>query len=810
MTTRLIYTIALFLCLLSSISVAADELSLEQIMADTDWIGNGPEEPYWADDGRSIYYFRKVVGEERRELFEIDLNGRRLRTVSDEEKGRIDVPQGDWTRDRSRKTYAREGDIYVKNVRTGAIQQLTRTHAAESAPVFLRDENKVAFRRGDAILVRDLRTGLEYQPAEVRAQKDPDAEDDKYDFLKDQQQRLFETIHKQKERREQARERARAEQKADPTRPDLPWYIGEDYEIDAMHLGPREDWLIVVARNKKQTKPAKPAVMPNYVTESGYVATREVRSLVGTGEPASDEVLLLDLKAHELHTIDLTVLPGIFDDPLKELREAAEARRKKAEETEKEAGEEKPDAPKREEKPKARSVAVATVRWSDDGRDAVVQFRSRDNKDRWLARLDLVERRLAPLYREMDEAWVNARSFAGLEWLPDNEWSIFISEETGYAHLYVMNVRDGAKRALTSGQYEVSSPTLCRDGDHVYFRANMDHPGVYEVYRVAIRTGAVEQLTRLGGNNQFELAPNDRHILVIHSETTRPSEIYVQNATPGARARRLTHTISDEFQGIDWIKPEIVEVPSSHGDRPIYARLYRPSGESSAKRPAVVFIHGAGYLQNAHQGWSTYEREFMFHTFLARHGYVVLDMDYRASAGYGRDWRAAVYRRMGAPEVEDLEDGVRYLVERHNVDPARVGCYGGSYGGFLTLMALFTRPELFACGAALRPVTDWAQYNHAYTSNILNIPLVDPEAYEISSPIEFAEGLSKPLLICHGMQDDNVFYADSVRLVQRLIELKKENWEFATYPVEPHGFREASSWLDEYRRIFKLFETWLK
>ena len=222
----------------------------------------------------------------------------------------------------------------------------------------------------------------------------------------------------------------------------------------------------------------------------------------------------------------------------------------------------------------------------------------------------------------------------------------------------------------------------------------------------------------------------------------------------------------------------------------------------------MLFVHGAGYLQNAHQGWSSYFREFMFHSLLVERGYVVLDMDYRASAGYGRDWRTAIYRQMGYPEVEDLEDGVAWLVANRNVDPRRVGVYGGSYGGFLTFMALFRQPELFAGGAALRPVADWAHYNHPYTSNILNTPEVDPEAYEKSSPIEFAAGLRKPLLICHGMVDDNVVFQDSVRLVQRLIELEKtEYFETAIYPMEPHGFREPSSWLDEYKRVLELFET---
>jgi dipeptidyl aminopeptidase/acylaminoacyl peptidase len=162
----------------------------------------------------------------------------------------------------------------------------------------------------------------------------------------------------------------------------------------------------------------------------------------------------------------------------------------------------------------------------------------------------------------------------------------------------------------------------------------------------------------------------------------------------------------------------------------------------------VVFVHGAGYLQNAHLGWSSYFREFMFHTLLTRRGYVVLDMDYRASRGYGRDWRTAIYRQMGTPELEDLQDGVAWLVDHHGVDPGRVGVYGGSYGGFMALMALFKDPDLFATGAALRPVTDWAHYNHPYTSNILNTPELDPEAYEASSPIEFAAGLEKPLLLC--------------------------------------------------------------
>jgi len=165
---------------------------------------------------------------------------------------------------------------------------------------------------------------------------------------------------------------------------------------------------------------------------------------------------------------------------------------------------------------------------------------------------------------------------------------------------------------------------------------------------------------------------------------------------------------------------------------------------------------------------------------------------------------------MGGKDLDDIIDGAEYLAESHRVDRTRIGVYGGSDGGFLTLMAMFTKPDVFAAGAALRPVTDWAHYNHTYTSNILNVPPEDAEAYRRSSPIHFAEGLKGALLICHGLVDTNVHAQDSVRLAQKLIELRKENWELSLYPVENHAFEEETSWADEYRRILKLFETHLR
>jgi len=299
-------------------------------------------------------------------------------------------------------------------------------------------------------------------------------------------------------------------------------------------------------------------------------------------------------------------------------------------------------------------------------------------------------------------------------------------------------------------------------------------------------------------------------LAVRYSGSYLPPQLAVVDAQNG-ETRKLTDTRSAEFKARNWIEPEYVQVPSKHGAGVIWSKLYRPKDFVPGKKyPIALFVHGAGYLQNVSNRYPNYYREQMFHNLLVQQGYVVLDMDYRASEGYGRDWRTAIYRQMGHPELEDYLDGVDYMVATQQGDRSNVGIYGGSYGGFMSFMALFRAPETFKAGAALRPVTDWTSYNHEYTANILNTPELDPEAYKISSPIEYAQNLQGALLISHGMMDDNVFYQDSVRLSQRLIELKKSNWTLASYPLERHAYVQPESWYDQYRRIYELFESNLK
>ena len=793
-------TATALLVILAPVAALAAEPDLELIMSDPDWIGNPPTGAYWSDSGDRVYFRQKRVGENFDDLYAVPAAGGAPQPVAAADEARSSNATRVYNAERTRVAWLLRGDVWTKRLDTGEVRQVTRTAVEEKRPMFMADGRSVAFVREDTWFVHDPETGLTRQAAALELEEDPDAEED-FDPLRAHQLRTFDTLREDKRREEAAKAHAELRQQEDPAAPPLPIYLGEDRELVRSALSPSGRHLLLVVKDK-EAQAGRKDLMPSYVTETGYVETKETRVRVGRNEPPPHRILLVDLEARAFREIEPSALPGIDGDPLAALR-------KSALEWHVERGADREAVAKALEAPERRPLTVEGIRWNPAGTLVALQLRAIDNKDRWLVTLDpaVAEPALRLQHRLTDEAWINW-DYNEFGWMPDGRSLWYLSEESGWSHLYVKGVTDRRPKRLTAGEFVVSDPLLDPAGEYFYVRANRTHPGNYEVYRVPVAGGELEQVTTLGGVVEaFELSPSGDELLLSRSYIDRHADLYVQRPVPGAPARQVTDTVSDEFAAIDWVVPEIVEVPSSHVDRPIYSKLYLPPDHAEGRRyPAVMFVHGAGYTQNAHMGWPYYFREFMFHTVLANNGYVVLDMDYRASKGYGRDWRTAIYRQMGHPELEDFEDGVAWLVERYGVDPDRVGIYGGSYGGFMTFMALFRSPDLFAAGAALRPVADWRHYNHEYTSNILNTPLVDPVAFERSSPITWVENLTKPLLIASGMQDDNVFFQDAVLIVQRLIELKKADFEMAIYPLDPHGFVHPESWLDEYRRIYKLMD----
>jgi len=793
-------------------SATSDGLSLKQIMQDPDWIGNPPVNAYWSLDGNTAYFERKRNGESFTDQYALKIGTGDVTQLDAAAQADINGPRGQYSQDGKRRVYLKDGDVFLATLEDRRVRQITRTSDNEARPFFMADDHRIAWRKGNAFFIFDPASGLTAQAAEIKTEDDPAVEKPGFDYLKDQQTRLFSTLREEKRKKEVEREHRRLQAAANPAQLAPAIYLGSDVEIQDISLSPSGRHIIVATAPAKYGTGTKDK-MPNFVTASGYVENRDVRTLVGLELPPPHTLHLIDLDTGTVSVLATDRLPGIKDDPLKSLR-------KDAIEYHVKNGGDRKQVETALKAPKIRDVEFEGIRWSRDGANVAVQAHSIDNKDRWIATVDFKDVKLDTQHRLHDEAWINW-SFNEFGWLPDNRTLWYLSEETGHAHLYVKEMGRRAK-ALTSGKWVVSSPALDRNGAYFYFVGSRKHPGETQIYRVSTKGGELQQITTAGvepadrqrsGDNlePFVLSPDETRLLFKHDAPALPPELYVQ--TVGADdARQLTHTASKEFLSYDWMEPEMIEVRSKHVDEPIHARVYTPKDyDPSKKYPGVVFVHGAGYLHNVHKGWSVYFREFMFHNLLASHGYVVIDMDYRGSAGYGRDWRTAIYRQMGHPELEDLLDGVNWMAENRSVDPERVGIYGGSYGGFMAFMALFRAPDAFAAGAALRPVTDWMHYNHPYTANILNTPLVDPMAYEKSSPIEFAAQYKNvPMLIAHGMQDDNVFFKDSVRLVQRLMELEKENYEIAPYPLDPHGFVHPKSWLDEYRRIFKLFEENLK
>lgn len=717
------------------------------------------------------------------------------------------------------------------------VRQLTRTSRSERALRFLSGGQSVAFEADGQVLALDLRSGELRELFSLRFEQDPELEQEpELDALADGELRLIATLGERRGRERAEKERRRERERADPYRAPRPHYLPAELEPRGSELSASGRYLAVAAGAKHA--PARQDLMPAYVTDSSFVETRSVRPHVGLEARPGQRLFLLDREASSPIEVDLLDLPGRRDRPLAELeaaRDARQAERKRAAEAASAAGAQASAAAPLElgsaeaepaasagsaaEAPAAapagaagpRDLTIERLVFAPQGERLLADLRSTDNKDRWLA---LVEpgSPLRVLEHQRDPAWIGW-DFAECGWLPDGRGLWWLSERSGHAQLWLRLLDEQEPRAMTPTDSEVQEPRLSPDGRWIYLLSNADHPGIQRLARVGLPSGPFELLSAPQGRaEEFDLSPDGTRLCFLRSMALKPPEIFEMPALPGAPETRLTRSTSAEFEALDLIAPEFVVVPGPGG--PIHGRLYLPPADAprtagSAGRPAVLFVHGAGYLQNAHQGWSGYFREFFFHDLLARQGLAVLDLDYRASAGYGRDWRTAIHRRMGQPELEDLAAGVDFLVREHGVDPARVGVYGGSYGGFLTLMALFTRPGLFACGAALRPVTDWRHYNDGYTRNILETPELDPQGFARASPIEHAAGLERPLLICHGLLDDNVLAKDSIRLSQRLIELGKQDWELALYPLEAHGFREPSAWIDEYTRIWRLFERCL-
>jgi dipeptidyl aminopeptidase/acylaminoacyl peptidase len=822
-------------------------LTVDNIMRGPKLIGAAPSAVRWAPDSSKIYFSWQKPNEERANTWVVNRDGSGLKQLTPEEVRQLpSAPSGRPDRARRRLLAAEGGNVVIYDLATNARRLLLKTTAVESNPRWARNDTAVTFIRDGNLYLMSLDASAsptEVQLTDVASAGEPGGASgggtrgavgggggtgqrggggapqaqggqagltEAQRLLREQDLKLIEYLRQQAEQRQQGRGGTGGGQRGGrggmggpgaggPAEPIARFTPGPRQSVTDMLLSKDENY-VFIAVNERPEIAARAQDVPNYVTESAYPEMLNGRSNVGDSQSRS-LLAVLDLKQNKTIWADASAF----------------------------AGNEKPA--KEGEKPVPRLVDWSLPDCSDDGAQSVAAVRSVDNHDRWLVKIDPATGKAASIDNLHDDAWIREGSVssgtggggfggggggrAALAWLPDNKRALYLAERDGWMHLWSIDVSAAAPAAkpLTSGKWEISTARLSNDRTRVYFTASEVHPGEHHFYTMSADGGPFTRITTTPGGHEVTVSPDEKTLLDLFSTINRPPEIYLMPFEKGAAARQVTTTPTAEWLAFKWLEPKVISYKARDGQM-VYARLYTPEmvgARRDPKRPAVVFVHGAGYLQFAHKYWSqNYYREHMFHHLLAAKGYVVLAPDYRASSGYGRDWRTGIYEHMGGKDLDDSVDGAKFLVASERVDPRRIGIYGGSYGGFLTLMALFTTPDVFAAGAALRPVTDWAHYNHGYTAPILGLPQTNPEAYKRSSPIYFAEGLKNQLLICHGMVDTNVFFQDSVRLMQRLIELRKETWSVAPYPVEDHSFTTETSWADEYRRILRLFEQYLK
>lgn len=417
------------------------------------------------------------------------------------------------------------------------------------------------------------------------------------------------------------------------------------------------------------------------------------------------------------------------------------------------------------------------------------------------------------VFKDSTKGWLSGTD---MQFAPSGDKLMFLSEQDGWNQVYTVDPNGNNMEQHTHGEYEVPWARWTSKSEIVYASTEID-PGERHIYTLDTTDNDVSKLTSDTGFRQnFRLGPDKKYVVYKYTYFNEPAELYSLNLDDEGNKNRLTHTIPDRFKKMDWQKEDYIRFTGRDGKTKLSMSVLEPTQkQQSSSNPVVVFVHGAGSLQNVYKGWSeNYYREYMFNQFLTAHGYYVIEIDYRHSTGYGREFREDVTNWMGKYETQDIEDGIDYLAEHYpEADTSSVGIYGGSYGGFMSLYATSVSPGYFDAGAALRAVTNWKNYYHTnpwYTLPRLGKPKADSANYARSSPITYVDQLEKPVLILHGLKDNNVGFQDAAQYINELIEGGNKDFEMMMYPAERHSFQDSDNWYDEYSRIFEFFNNKLK
>jgi dipeptidyl-peptidase 4 len=444
-------------------------------------------------------------------------------------------------------------------------------------------------------------------------------------------------------------------------------------------------------------------------------------------------------------------------------------------------------------------IYLARVDWRDPQR-LTFQRQSRDQKTLELIEATLASGQQRVLVTETSTTWVPLNH--DLHFLKDGRF-VWGSERSGYAHLYLASEDGRTLVPLTHGDWIVDALlAVDEDAGKVYFSATKASPIQTQLYAVPLAGGAIAQLSKPNGMHTASFAKNASVYVDSWSNTTTPPQIELFRANGEKIATLLVNDLADPQHPYSTYRDAqrplaFGTLTAADGKTPLHYRLIKPAGFDPGKRyPVVVYVYGGPAAQTVLDGWPA-RGDALFDQYLAQHGYVVFSVDNRGTPRRGRDFGGALYQRQGTVEVDDQLRGVAWLKAQPWVDAARIGVYGWSNGGYMTLMLLAKHSEAYACGVAGAPVTDWALYDSHYTERYMNLPAANPDGYRDARVAAHLDGLNAPLLLIHGMADDNVLFTNSTSLMREL-QKRGKLFELMTYPGAKHGL-SGSNALHRYR-----------
>lgn len=450
-----------------------------------------------------------------------------------------------------------------------------------------------------------------------------------------------------------------------------------------------------------------------------------------------------------------------------------------------------------------RDIYLARVTWRPDG-VLTAQVLSRDQRRLTLLAFDEAGRARTLLVEETSP-WVNLHS--DLRFLPGGEF-LWSSERTGFRHLYFYDANGAKARQLTTGDWMATRVVgVDEDRRDVYFEGTRESVLERHLYRVSLDGGEVMRLTTAPGWHATVVPHNCSHYLDIHSSRTQAPVVTLRPLGEGvSREPRVLFDNSGMTARSIGLTPPLVFTLSGADGSSLDAALYFPTGNPDALPPVIVSVYGGPHAQRVMDEWSmTVDLRAQY---LARQGFAVVRVDNRGSAGRGLAFEAPLHRAMGTIEVADQAAAVRDLAARGIVDGDRVGIFGWSYGGYMTIMCMLREPSLFKVGVAGAPVSDWDGYDTGYTERYMETPAANPDGYREGSALTHAANLDGKLLLVHGGVDENVHFRHTARMVTALTRAGKD-YDLLVFPEERHMPRDAKGMEYQERRLVEYFKAYL-